>query len=163
MRGNALGKWKLRSLIVALALLLPVELAAAQAVPSPEGVWRTRTNSEITIAKCAVGYCGRVSKVVVPKELYEANRNVIDKLTPDQYFDFRNPKPSLRNRPILGLQVLTLDSQPAAEIFDGEIYNPEDGNTYAGRIEIESRSRLKLTGCGFFNLICRDESWHRVR
>lgn len=127
-----------------------------------EGVWRTRRQSEITISKCYEGYCGRISKVVVPKEIFEANKNHIEGLSPDQYYDFKNPEPDLRRRPILGLRVLTLTSKRTAKIYDGEIYNPEDGNTYTGYVELISQSRLKLTGCGFFSLICRGENWELV-
>lgn len=43
--------------------------AIAQSGALIEGVWLTDAKSEMTIAACAEGYCGYISKIVVPDEI----------------------------------------------------------------------------------------------
>ncbi|MBJ3785367.1 DUF2147 domain-containing protein [Devosia sediminis] len=160
-----------RGAVAAAAMLFLVGIAHAQdpaSVPivprSPvEGVWRTQLLSEVTIAACPEGFCGTLSHIVVPEGMLEgAEAEAAAAMTPDQFFDQRNEDPALRNRPMLGLQILTLQQGAEPYIFDGEIYNPEDGKTYTGYIEVLGPDMLRLNGCVLFNVICRGEDWTRV-
>ena len=70
---------------------------------------------------------------------------------------------TLRSRTILGLQILTLHpKKDQPKIFDGEIYNPQDGNTYSGYIEVLGPDKIRLNGCILYNIICKGEDWVRV-
>jgi uncharacterized protein (DUF2147 family) len=161
-------------LLPSLRLLRPVGLAvlasllgagvgmAASAKAPVEGVWRTKLASEVTIAPCAGGYCGYLSKVFVPKELLRPGEN-IDNLEPKDYRDVRNKDPKLRARALLGLQILTLAAgSRSPDHYDGRIYNPEDGNTYSGSLDMLGNDRLRLNGCALI-VFCRGEDWVRVR
>lgn len=131
--------------------------------PSPvEGVWMTQSGTELTIAPCPGGFCGFISKIVVPEEILEANREAIEQMSPEQFFDANNKDPALRSRPILGLQILALRPGNSPAIFDGDIYNPQDGNTYSGYIEVQSYEMLRLNGCVLYNIICKGEDWIRA-
>lgn len=151
---------------------LAVMLMAFSASTSPvsafaqaqiEGVWQTQLQSEITISRCAEGYCGRISKVVVPQRYLEgSNGAAIEAMRPEDFFDYNNKDPQLRQRPILGLQILTLTPTDRPDIYNGEIYNPEDGNTYSGYMEVLGPDKVRLNGCVLFNVICRGEDWVRV-
>lgn len=141
--------------------------APAQTDPAPaspvEGVWRTQLRSEVTIAACPEGFCGSLSHIVVPEGMLSgAEAEAAAAMAPEDFFDHRNEDPALRNRPMLGLQILTLWQGKEPHIFDGEIYNPEDGKTYSGFVEMIGPDTLRLNGCVLFNVVCRGEEWTRV-
>ncbi len=125
------------------------------------GTWLTQSNSEITIEMCDLGYCGFISKIVIPQHL-------IDKYGEDavaaqgDFTDVLNKDPTLRSRPIQNLQILVLHTQTAADRIDGKIYNPENGETYEGFLEVTDSNNIRLSGCVLFNLICMGEDWTRV-
>ena len=139
----------------------PAEVAAP---PAPiEGVWQTLLLSEITIAPCPEGFCGTLSKIVVPSEgLTEEELAAAQQMDPSTFTDQRNKDPELRNRPMLGLQILTLYPSTKPNIYDGEIYNPEDGNTYSGYVEMTGPDVARLNGCVLFNVVCKGEDWIRL-
>lgn len=145
-------------------VLAPVQaLAQAEAPVSPiEGTWRTQSLTEITIAPCPEGFCGYISRIVIPEDVLAANREALAQMAPEDFFDANNKDPSLRSRPIQGLQILTLRPGKTPLIFDGAIYNPEDGNTYSGYIEVLSSEQVRLNGCVLYNLICKGEDWLRA-
>lgn len=139
--------------------------AAGQAQPLMpiEGIWRTALASEVTIAPCPDGYCGHISKIVIPEGMLTgAEAEAASAMRPEDFYDERNKDPALRSRPMLGLQILTLRPGKQPHIFDGEIYNPEDGNTYSGYLEMLGPDLVRLNGCVLFNVICRGEDWARV-
>ncbi|MET3896482.1 uncharacterized protein (DUF2147 family) [Devosia sp. UYZn731] len=159
--------------VAALALVVQagaIVVAMAQAptagvvAPDPiEGVWQTVLLSEITIAACPEGFCGALSKIIVPgvgltpEELAAAQA-----MDPATFTDMRNKDPELRNRPMLGLQILTLLPSTKPNIYDGEIYNPQDGNTYSGYVEMTGPDVARLNGCVLFNVVCKGEDWVRA-
>jgi uncharacterized protein (DUF2147 family) len=161
-------------LLLSLRVLRPLGLAfiaslsmgeaamAASARAPVEGVWRTKLASEVTIRPCAEGYCGYLSKIVVPKDSLKPGESV-ENLKPKDFVDARNKDPQLRKRTLLGLKILTLNEPgKGQDVYEGQIYNPEDGNTYAGNVEIVSKDVLRLTGCVLV-ILCRGEDWVRVR
>jgi uncharacterized protein (DUF2147 family) len=139
----------------------PAGVAAPQA--PIEGVWQTLLKSEITIAACPGGFCGTLSKIVVPsKGLTADERAAAEAMDPATFTDIRNKDPELRGRPMLGLQILTLLPSTKPNIYDGDIYNPEDGNTYSGYVEMTGPDVARLNGCVLFNVVCRGEDWVRA-
>lgn len=128
-----------------------------------EGVWRTQLLSEVTITACPDGFCGTLSHIVVPEGMLSgAEAEAAAAMSPEDFFDHRNEDPALRNRPMMGLQILSLWQGKEPHIFDGEIYNPQDGKTYTGYIEMIGPDTLRLNGCVLFNVVCRGEDWTRV-
>lgn len=126
-----------------------------------EGTWKTQKASEITIAPCEGGFCGRITKIVVPQEYVAKYGDQLDQLD-GKYFDYNNKDPALRNRPIQDLQILQVHAGNNPWVFDGEVYNPEDGNMYSGYIQVIDPDRIKLNGCVLYNLICLGEEWVRT-
>lgn len=153
---------------MALSALSPVAaqevVADPDRVPDPiEGIWRTLELSEVSIAPCPQGFCGTISKIVVPSEGLTPEEYEIALAMPVESFtDVRNPDPTLRDRPMLGLQILTLVPSDKPNIYDGEIYNPEDGNTYSGYVQMTGADLLKLNGCVLYNIVCQGQDWARV-
>lgn len=165
MGGRFLGLLRLTVLAFGLGSGMALAQTEAPLVPaSPiEGVWRAALLSEVTIAVCDVGFCGYLTKIVVPTEgLTAEEAEAALAMSPDQYFDQRNEDPALRNRPMQDLHMLTLRPGAEAHIFDGEIYNPQDGKTYSGYIEMTGPDSMRLNGCVLYNVICKGEDWVRV-
>ncbi|MCE2492358.1 MAG: DUF2147 domain-containing protein [Alphaproteobacteria bacterium] len=75
--------------------------------------------------------------------------------------DIHNKDESLRERSIMGLELLT-DFAAAGDVkwMEGEIYNPEDGKTYRSELELTDSGTLKVTGCVF--IFCKTQTWTRV-
>ena len=150
-----------------LAFLGSVHPLDAQDIPHVDthillGTWLTRSRSEITIEPCEVGLCGAISKIVVPDRIREKyGDDVIAQQK--QFTDVLNKDPALRSRPILGLRILELVSQSAPDRLEGSIYNPENGETFEGFMEILDNDTVRLSGCVLFNLVCMGEDWQRVQ
>lgn len=147
--------------VAAQQMGMPAPAASAPTKVAPEGVWITGHESEVTIAECPQGYCGVLSTIVIPQDIYEANKAVIDAKGAASFRDIRNMDPRLRDRAMLGLQILTLSSKTAAAQFEGALYNPRDGKTYFGRLTVLDPDHIELTGCTFFNLLCMSKVWMR--
>lgn len=157
---------------IGAALLLSglVSAGAQEPVADPdrildpiEGIWQTQELSEVTIALCPHGFCGTLSKIVVPREgLTDEEYAAAQAMPVESFTDMRNPDPALRSRPMLGLQILTLLTSTKPNIYDGEIYNPQDGNIYSGYVEMLGPDLIKLNGCVLYNLICQGQDWVRV-
>lgn len=128
-----------------------------------EGIWQTQELSEVTIALCSEGFCGTLSKIVVPREgLTEEEYAAAQTMAVESFTDVRNPDPTLRQRPMMGLQILTLLPSTKPNIYDGEIYNPKDGNIYSGYVEMLGPDLMRLNGCVLYNIICQGQEWVRV-
>lgn len=156
-----------KGLFALAALLVGLNVAAAQETLVPldpiEGTWQTLLLSEVTIIACPEGFCGMLSKIIVPTEGLTKEEIVAANAMPVESFtDMRNPDPNLRSRPMMGLQILTLRYGSKPGIYDGEIYNPQDGNTYSGYVEMLGPHQVKLNGCVLYNIICQGEDWVRV-
>ncbi len=126
------------------------------------GTWLTDVKSHLTIRQCDVGLCGYITKVAIRPELYNKHKKEIDAVGIQNAYDYFNKDPELRSRRLLGLQILTLDKMQAPNIYSGEIYNPEDGKTYKGRLELINNDQLRLTGCAFYGLFCSSQDWFRI-
>jgi uncharacterized protein (DUF2147 family) len=157
------GMWRVvRTATLSVAMALAGTALVSAQTPI-EGVWRTLLESEVTIGPCPEGLCGVLSKIVVPTEnLTPEEAAAAQQMDVTEFTDVRNKDPNLRNRPMLGLQILTLRPGSQPNIWDGEIYNPEDGNTYSGYMEMTGPDTVRLNGCVLFNVICRGEDWVRV-
>lgn len=134
-------------------------VSASQAQSIVEGTWLTPQQSEMTISSCVEGFCGHISKIVITDEIRAKYGGVVD--TAVVFTDYNNKDPALKDRPIEGLKILTLRQGADPWHYEGEIYNPEDGNTYAGYIEVTGPDTLKLKGCALI-VICVEQEWTRV-
>lgn len=126
-----------------------------------EGTWVTELQSEITIAPCETGLCGILSKIVVPDAHYQASKAEIDAIGIENLTDYKNPDPLLKERTLLGLQIINLNKKISPGMYEGEVYNPEDGNTYFGRVELVDLGTVRLTGCAFV-ILCQSQNWIRA-
>ena len=138
-------------LIVALAAVLVLSPAKAQNTGgSPDGIWLTQAgDAKVHVSKCGAGICGVVVWLKEP----------IDPLTGKPQVDDKNPNPSLAKRPIIGIS-LFLGMRPAGpNQWSGQIYNADDGKTYASKISVTGPATLKVEGC--VGALCGGEDWSR--
>ncbi len=126
---------------------------AGGAYADVENIWLTEGGkSHVKIEPCGERLCGEIVW------LREPNRD-----DGSAKLDRRNEDKSLRGRPILGLQVLTdFEDEGGGTWRGGEIYNPEDGKTYSSKLELVDSNTLEVSGCVFFGLLCKTQTWTRV-
>ncbi|HEY6871861.1 MAG TPA: DUF2147 domain-containing protein [Geobacteraceae bacterium] len=129
------------------AFLLPVLLAATTAFgASPDdilGPWKTvGDRSEVELFRCGDKICGKVAW------LMNANyMNSKDGPVGTPKVDRKNPDPTLRTRPIIGLQVIEGLAPAGDNRWDhGLCYDPESGNTYKCKARLASPERLEVRG-----------------
>lgn len=131
--------------------LLPLfaSTAAVAAPASVEGLWLNDDHKGLVrIAPCGRYLCGTIEKVL--------NKDPHAPKT-----DIHNPDPKLRNRPILGMPVLTGFSGSGGSWKGGRAYDPESGKSYKSYLELNPDGSLKVSGCILF--ICESRRWTRVR
>ena len=61
----------------------------------------------------------------------------------------------------VGQRVFFDMTSSGSNTWAGTALNPEDGNTYSGKLEV-SGNVLTTTGCAFGGLICKSMSWSRI-
>jgi uncharacterized protein (DUF2147 family) len=131
-----------RFLLIALPLAAP--LHAAEPVT---GLWLTDTKDGIVeIAPCGGRVCGRLARTLVPIK--------------GPPFDRNNPDPALRNRPIIGLPILT-GFVADGNLWRGTAYDPKNGKSYRSTLQRTGPNTLKLTGC--VAIFCRSVTWTRAK
>lgn len=126
-----------------------------------EGTWLTPDQAEMTIQECEQGICGTLSKIVITQahvQQYGVDPGSIDV---NAITDVMNKDPAMRERPMLGLQILTLKATDNPWQFTGDIYNPQDGNTYSGEISVRDADSIVLKGCALY-VLCQEQVWTRV-
>jgi uncharacterized protein (DUF2147 family) len=138
----------MRTLIPALAV---AALAAPAFAADPaEGLWLVQSGSaKVRIGPCAGRadrLCGAIVWVRDPKQAVA--------------HDERNPDPTLRARPIMGLLMIRdFKAAGAGRWTGGKIYDPETGKTYDSKLKVERDGTLKVEGC--ILMICKAQSWRR--
>ncbi|WP_343532004.1 DUF2147 domain-containing protein [Pedobacter sp.] len=77
--------------------------------------------------------------------------------------DEKNPNESLRNKPILGLEILKNFEFNGGKWQDGTIYDPKSGKTYSCKLTLKEPNQLSIRGYIGVSLIGRTEVWKRIK
>jgi len=77
--------------------------------------------------------------------------------------DIKNPKSSLRNQPLLGLEILKDFVFEDGRWVDGSIYDPKTGKTYSCTLTLKEDGQLNIRGYIGISLLGRSESWKRIK
>ena len=142
---------KYGSIVVVLAALLAAPLARAQSAGEPGGTWLTQaSDARIRVSKCGNGICGVIVGLKDP----------IDPATGKPQLDDKNPNPALKKRPMIGLSLFSGMRASGPRKWSGQIYNADDGSTYASNVSVTSANTLRVEGC--VGALCGGETWTRV-
>jgi uncharacterized protein (DUF2147 family) len=137
--------------MVAMLMALLVAVPAKVEAGGPDGIWLTQAgDAKVRVSKCGGGICGVVVWLKDP----------IDPATGKPQIDDKNSNPALARRPIIGLSLFAGMRPAGAGKWSGQIYNADDGKTYASSIAVAGPDTLKVEGCvgGF----CGGETWSRT-
>ena len=155
--------------LVTLSLLLVAALASATAAVAADasadaalGTWLTEAGDKGGRAHVEISRSGNklVGKIV---HLEEPNFEAGHARAGKPKVDLENPDPKLRERAILGLQILqgfTYDGD--GEWSGGTIYDPANGKTYKAQITMDGRDVLSVRGYIGLPIIGRTATWKRV-
>ena len=141
-----------KTLVIAVtSALLAAAPALAQGMAEPSGVWLTQAgDARVKISKCGGGICGVIVGLKEP----------IDPATGKPQVDDKNPNPALKKRAMIGLPLFSGMQPVAAHKWSGQIYNADDGGTYASSISVAGPDTLRVEGC--VGALCGGETWTRV-
>lgn len=135
--------------IGAMAGLVLAAATATQALAAAEdaiGAWKdTETGGITEVYTCPGGIC---IKVVTPSKGREKDNN--------------NPNAALKGRSMAGAVIMSGAAKDGADRWKGQIYNSEDGKTYAGYLTVKSKDEVKLEGC-VLTFLCKSHIWRRAK
>lgn len=127
--------------------------AHAQAGGAIAGNWATPGfGSIVQLRPCASApetMCGRIVWLWEPNDAQGRTR-----------VDNHNPDRNLRARSLVGVEIVRALRETSPGVWsEGSIYNPDDGRTYTGAIQIRNGA-LVLRGCAL-GVFCQTQIWRR--
>jgi uncharacterized protein (DUF2147 family) len=142
--------WKFGLVVAILTVWLGAAPAKAQAGNDANGIWLTQAgDAKVRVSKCSGGIC---SVIVWLKE-------PINPATGKPQVDDKNHNPSLAQRPMIGLPLFSGMQPTGPSKWSGQIYNADDGNSYASNVSMIGPDSLKIEGC--VGALCGGETWSR--
>lgn len=123
--------------------------------PSPLGLWFTGDRKGmVEIGRCGADLCGRI--VWIDPAQLPADVGA----TP---LDVFNPEPSLRDRPLCGVTILSGFRLEEQGLWTGgRIYDPDRGETYRSRLTMAEPDTLTVRGYVLMPWLGRSQTWQRV-
>lgn len=76
--------------------------------------------------------------------------------------DVNNPKENLKDRSLLGLEILKDFVFNDGTWEDGTIYDPKSGKTYSCKMTLDGNNKLNVRGFVGVSLLGRTDTWTRV-
>lgn len=157
---------RLRPALVCLLLLVAALTAVGQPPDAVTGVWLTEAGDK-----------GGRARVEISRDVEDQTfRGVIVWLEEPRFppgepragepkVDLENPDPALRERPVLGLEILSGFTYAGDGLWSGgEVYDPANGKTYKARMKLDGADddTLELRGYVGIPLFGRTSTWRRV-
>ena len=135
-----------------IVLVLVCARDGAVAAPrDPSGVWLT----EDARARVRVETCGptrdNLCGYIVWLELGSGEAPPVDRKNPDR---------RKASRQVLGHQLMLGLKPNADDVYEGLIYNADDGKSYDVNVWLDRSGELKVKGC-LVSFLCKTESWTR--
>jgi uncharacterized protein (DUF2147 family) len=127
----------MKKLVAALAFSVIGSVTHADPL---EGIWQTQPDdgayAHVTIAPCGDAFCGVLSRTFNADGEYKS--------------------------PNLGRQIV-IDMVPnGANNYKGKVWRPSNDKIYVGKIELDG-DNMKLAGCIAGGLLCKKQSWQRLK
>ncbi|PHS28490.1 MAG: hypothetical protein COA84_01535 [Robiginitomaculum sp.] len=129
-------------------LIVAFAFSANAAPLDVAGLWLTQSGTgHVKIADCGDGTpCGKLVWIEGPDAAAQRDNN--------------NPDTTLRDQPIVGLQLLWGFKERSSNWAKGKIYSPEKGKTYRSTIKLMDENTLQVKGC--VGPFCQAQTWTRV-
>ncbi|MFD1632059.1 DUF2147 domain-containing protein [Pseudopedobacter beijingensis] len=142
----------MKKIAILLVFVFVSCLAFAQKADDAVGIWyNAQKDAKIEIFKKGSNYFGKIVWLQNPSEDGKPKK------------DTKNPSESLRNREIIGLEILNNFNATGKNVLEnGTIYDPKSGKTYSCKITVETVNKLNVRGFIGVSLIGRTDVWTRV-
>ena len=131
-----------------LVLLTTSSFIISESKNTMEGYWLT-SQSIVEVKNCEKNLCATIEYIFVE-----------DDINPKSIMDSNNKKKSLRNRPLIGINLLEDFPSYALDkkiLKNGKIYDPGRGRTFKSNLYLLDDGTLKVEGC--LMGICDHEIW----
>ncbi len=148
-----------KSIIILIVSMLSVSAICHAGGDDILGVWNNQEkDAKIEIFKCGEKYCGRITSLKEPNYPPRSTEGVPGTLRHDN----NNPDATKRSRPIIGLQIMNNFIFAGDDIWKGgTVYDPKTGNTYRGKMRLDTPNKLALRGFVGIPLFGRSTTWTR--
>lgn len=136
------------------ALFACTGVARAQSAPPELGIWFNHTGKgAVQVYRCMQDQSRLCGRIVWLKKKTNSRGEPLT--------DGRNPKASMRTRPICGLSVLgNLQRASDGSWKGGWVYDPEKGAAYTASIQARSGDQLAMTG--YKGIFFKTHIWKRA-
>jgi uncharacterized protein (DUF2147 family) len=140
----------MRTLVLSGTILLAATVGAAAQTADPVGEWLVKEGT----ARIKVVSCPQAPGQ--PAALWGV---IWAEMKPG--IDEKNPDPSMKNRPMLGMPILINMKQTQANKWEGKIYDATRGSLFESNISVNRADMLEVRGC-VAGIFCGGEDWKRV-
>jgi uncharacterized protein (DUF2147 family) len=154
----------MRNILIYFVLAAALLLASAAHSQNPDAIvgkwWNQEKEAQIEIYACEGKFCGKIVWLKEPNYPASEPNNMSGKPKADR----KNPDPSKRERPLLGMNILSGFTHSGGNLWEGgQIYDPQEGKTYKCKMTLETSDHLKVRGFIGISLIGRTNDWARVK
>lgn len=123
-----------------LAAVMALTTTAAAVADPIEGLWQTQPDDGavaiVSIAPCGGAFCGTIVKTFKGQQEYAS--------------------------PNIGKQIVRSMAPAAGGGYAGQVWRPANNKIYQGKATI-SGSSMKLSGCVAGGLICKSQTWTKLK
>ena len=136
--------------LASLAVLGFFTTATLAAAADPSGTWRLSSGKvTVKVQQCGGELCANI--VGLKEPTYKDGTPKVDR---------HNKNPALRDRPLMGLSVLSDMKATGDNSWKGSIYNADDGRTYSATMNL-SGNTIKLKGC-VAGIFCKTQTFTKI-
>ena len=125
---------------IALAAAFALSGTAAFAAEPIEGLWQTQADEGasafVQVSPCGGAFCGTIVKTFKGKNEYKS--------------------------PNLGKQIVIGMTPASSGAYKGKVLRPADNKIYNGKAQVSGKS-MKLSGCVAGGLICKTQTWTKLK
>ncbi len=149
---------RIHAALVAVFLLTALVLTGAEP-PTIVGVWTTdEAKARVEVYQRDGMFCAKILSMAEPNFPADDKKGMGGQPRTDR----ENPDPKLRDRPVIGLEIMhSLKPAGTKKWAGGKIYDPETGNTYSCKMTLVSSNEVHLRGFLGISLIGRTTTWTR--
>jgi uncharacterized protein (DUF2147 family) len=119
------------------AFALCATVWAGTALADPRGLWLAEDGAKVRVGPCGNALCATIA----------APKSRVDPATGQPWTDKNNSDPNQRNRPLVGVAVLSGMMPDGPGKWSGRLYHIDNGNTYNGHLIEIDRNTIRVEGC----------------